>query len=315
VTVSREELERSLARIASEVRDPRGGIHGPDSMSWRMGREGVLFLGGGRAALLQLAHPFVAHAVDQHSDTRRDPAGRFQRTFEHVYAMVFGDLDHAFRSARRVHAIHTRIQGPIQEDVGAFRRGDRYEANDSGAQMWVFATLTESAILVYDAVVAPLSREERGRYYEESKRFAWLFGIPDRTLPEDYDAFERYCDDMIRSDVIRVGEPAAQIGRFLLAAPHPTLGPFTAWYRIMTAGLLPDRLRAEFGLAFGPVERRVFDGSVALLRRAYPTLPGRLRHIPAYVEAVRRVRGEQGPDRFGRALERLVQRGMRGIRT
>jgi uncharacterized protein (DUF2236 family) len=315
MTVSREELEGYLGRIAQEVRDPRGGIHGPDSMSWRMGREGVLFLGGGRAALLQLAHPFVAHAVDQHSDTRRDPAGRFQRTFEHVYAMVFGDLDHAFRSARRVHGIHTRIRGPIQEDVGAFAKGARYEANDAQALLWVFATLTDSAIQVYDAVVAPLSREERGRYYEESKRFAWLFGIPDRVLPADYDAFQRYWDDMLASEVIKVGEPAAQIGRFLMASPHPALQPLTSWYRVMTAGFLPERIRAEFGLAFGSVERAMFTASLAAIRRVYPRVPARLRHIPAYVEAARRVRGEEGPDRFGRTLERLLQRGMRAARS
>lgn len=315
MAVSRDELEHHLGRIAREVGDPRGGIHGPGSMSWRVSREAGLFLGGGRAALLQLAHPFVAHAVDQHSDTRRDPAGRFQRTFEHVYAMIFGDLDHAFRSARRVHGIHTRIRGPIEEDVGAFRRGARYQANDEAALLWVFATLVDSALLVYDAVVAPLSRQERAQYYEESKRFAWLFGIPDRVLPTDYDAFERYWDEMIRSDVVKVGEPAAQIARFLLASPHPALGPFTAWYRVMTAGFLPARLREEFGLAFGRAERALFEGSLAVLRGTYRRVPARLRYIPAYVEAARRVRGEEGPDRFGRTVERLVHRGMRAARS
>ena len=37
----------------------------PDSLAWEIGRESALFLGGGKAALLQLAHPFVAHAIDR----------------------------------------------------------------------------------------------------------------------------------------------------------------------------------------------------------------------------------------------------------
>ena len=40
-------------------------------------------------------------AVEQHSATRTDPAGRFLRTFENVYPMIFGDLESALRSARR----------------------------------------------------------------------------------------------------------------------------------------------------------------------------------------------------------------------
>ncbi|MFW5925683.1 MAG: oxygenase MpaB family protein [Myxococcota bacterium] len=315
MTVSRQELEASLERIAAEVRDPRAGIHGPGSMSWRISRESALFLGGGRAALLQLAHPYVAHAVDQHSQTRRDPAGRFQRTFEHVYAMVFGDVDSAFGSARRVHRVHTHITGPVNEDVGPFARGHRYEANDEQALLWVFATLIETAILVYDRVVKPLSRAERARYYDEARRFAWLFGIPDAVLPGDYDEFEAYCRRMYASDVLQVGEAAAEIGRFLMAAPHPLLAPFVEWYRIVTAGLLPPHLAAGYGLPTGPVPQATFDASVAVLRRVYPAVPRRLRYMPAYVEASMRLRGRAGPDRFGRAVERMVNRGMRAART
>src|SRR6185369_14287653 len=115
------DLERHIERLRAEVTDPCAGIYGPGSMAWTIYKEAVLFVAGGKAALLQLAHPAVAHAVDQHSATRHDPLGRFQRTFDNVWAMVFGDLDSAIGHARRVHAIHSRIAGEIREDVGAFR--------------------------------------------------------------------------------------------------------------------------------------------------------------------------------------------------
>ena len=91
--VTRADLEASLAELARGVQDPHAGILGPRSIAWQVGGDLGVFLGGGRAALLQLAHPFVAYAVEQHSKTRADVVGRFQRTFRNVFAMVFGELD------------------------------------------------------------------------------------------------------------------------------------------------------------------------------------------------------------------------------
>src|SRR5262245_31878617 len=83
-TIGREECASRLARLRAEVRDPRAGLFGPGSKVWEVNKEAISFLGGGRAALLQLAHPWVAWAIEHHSSTREDPVGRFQRTFLHV---------------------------------------------------------------------------------------------------------------------------------------------------------------------------------------------------------------------------------------
>lgn len=75
--VDGEALARSLERLRGEVGDPRAGLFGPDSKLWEVNKHSISFLGAGRAALLQLAHPWVAWAIDQHSNTRSDPFGRF----------------------------------------------------------------------------------------------------------------------------------------------------------------------------------------------------------------------------------------------
>ena len=121
--VTREQLEASLAELVRSVRDPREGILGPRSVEWQLGGDLAVFLGGGRAALLQLAHPMVAHAVDHHSRTRVDVVGRFQRTFRNVFAMVFGELDDAITATHHIHQIHTRIHGEIPQQIGAWRAG------------------------------------------------------------------------------------------------------------------------------------------------------------------------------------------------
>jgi uncharacterized protein (DUF2236 family) len=121
VIVSRAQLEASLAALSAEVAEPRAGLHGPGSPSWQLERDAAIFLGGGRAALLQLAHPFVAYGVHEHSRTRDDVVGRFRRTFTHVFAMAFGPLDDAVTSARRVHALHGGWSACSARTPGGFR--------------------------------------------------------------------------------------------------------------------------------------------------------------------------------------------------
>src|SRR6266566_1564811 len=108
-TVNRQDIETKLASIQSTVKNPKHGIFGPDSMLWKVNRENVMFVGGARGVMLQLALPAVASALAQHSRVKADPFGRFKRTFDATFGMVFGDLDHAFKAARAVHNIHSKI--------------------------------------------------------------------------------------------------------------------------------------------------------------------------------------------------------------
>jgi uncharacterized protein (DUF2236 family) len=54
---------------------PDPGLFGPDSVTWRIHREDALLLGGGRALIMQVAHPLVAAGVGEHSRYREDRGG------------------------------------------------------------------------------------------------------------------------------------------------------------------------------------------------------------------------------------------------
>ncbi|MCA9690325.1 MAG: DUF2236 domain-containing protein [Myxococcales bacterium] len=302
MTVTRADLEERLAWVETQARDPIAGIYEPGSVSWQLNSEAIVFLGAGRAALLQLAHPFVAQAIADHSSVRADPLGRFRRTFEHVYTMIFSPLADALESARRVHAIHCRVYGALTETTSEF--GARYRANDVDALLWVYATLVETAVQVRELVFGPLELATRERYYQESWRFAALFGIPQAALPRDWAAFLAYNEAMWRA--LPVGEPARAIRRFLFASPRGWQRSLLARLELVTAGLMPATLRDPFELSFTAAERAAFQRVIARVARVYPRLPGRLRHVPAYVEARARLAGRPGPDRVGRLLERLA---------
>ena len=309
--VTRDQLEAGLARARARAGsdDPRAGIHGPDSLTWELNREVINFLGGGRAILLQLAHPYVAHAIDQHSTMREDARARFERTFAGVFAMAFGDLDQAFRAARRVYAIHARVHGEIREDVGRFRRGERYRANEVGALLWVHATLIDTVLAVREHVFGPLDPYRAEAYYQESRRFAYLFGLPDARLPADYPGFRAYFDGMLRSGDIAVGEVARELAGFVMAPPMRGTRPIMEWYRVMTAGLLPDPLRRAYRLRWGRLERTLFRASARAIAPTVRALPRQLRYVPAYLEAQSRL-GLADQHLVGRLADRLAITGL-----
>ena len=52
-------------------------------------------------------------------------------------------------------------------------------------------------------------------------------------------------------------------------------------------------MRERFGLTFDAAEQRTFDRSVRVLRATLPRLPARLRYVPPYFEARRRIAGSE----------------------
>jgi uncharacterized protein (DUF2236 family) len=297
-------LERELAKLGALARSPREGVFGPASMLWRVDREAAIFLGAGRALLLQLAHPFVAQAIADHSPSLGDPIGRFHRTFAIVFTLVFGTIEEARAAAQRLHCRHAAIAGAFRESVGSFAAGSRYIANDVEALAWVHATLVETALIAHDLVLPPLSAVEREEYYAEARRFAGFFGLGQEDLPASFGEFSAYVGGMSRSEVLTVSPAARRIAGTLFTARAGRLRiPY--WYRALSAQLLPERLRTAFGLAYGPAERRAAERALAAWRRIYPALPSRLRTVGPYQEAVARLAGKARPGFYVETLNRL----------
>jgi hypothetical protein len=74
--LSPADLERLRAACGRQRIEPTRSLFGPDSVTWRVNREAILLLGGGRALLLQVAHPLVAAGVAEHSNFRTAPLTR-----------------------------------------------------------------------------------------------------------------------------------------------------------------------------------------------------------------------------------------------
>lgn len=260
----------NLARWSGPVR--------PGSIAWQIGSEGALLLGGARALILQVAHPAVAAGVAQHSNYREAPWRRLYRTLDVTTRIVFGDERSSTEAAAGLGRVHERVTG--RDD-----RGRRYRATDPELLLWVHATLIDSSLLIFDRYVRRLSNPERTVYYEQMKPVAEAYGIPRERQPPDWPDFRHYWDGML-SGGLRVTETTREVADSLLAPELPLPARPPAWpaleaIRLVTVGSLPESLRAELGLAWGPMRERLLGASQGTIRRLLPLLPSLLRQFPA----------------------------------
>jgi uncharacterized protein (DUF2236 family) len=220
------------------------------SVSWRVNAEPFVFLGGGRALLLQVAHPKVAAGVEQHSSYVTDPWGRLFRTVDVMAKLTFGSPEVSQAQAALLERMHTRV-------VGSTDDGQPYRAMDADLLLWVWATLCDTALVVYERVRPSLSSRDRDRYYEEWKLVAYACGVPVDGCPATWDDFQSYLGRIVGND-LRVTPSARAVAHATMAPPLPwPAGPVTARpQRLVTAGLLPAELRDAYGFEWNRVHER-----------------------------------------------------------
>jgi uncharacterized protein (DUF2236 family) len=256
-------------------------LFGPDSVTWRVNREAALLLGGGRALLLEVAHPLVAAGVEAHSNFRTQPLQRLSRTLELMLTLTFADAAHAIAAVRQIERVHAHVHGRLETAIGPFPRGTPYDANDPELLFWVHATLVDTALLVYERLVARLTRRECTQYYEESKIAARLFGIPEPLIPRDLTAFRAYMRRMVSSDTLAVGPASREIAASILQPPVALpLRPAFRLVNFFTVALLPPILRERYELPWGWTGDAALQAVTKATRSLLPLLPDLMRALP-----------------------------------
>jgi uncharacterized protein (DUF2236 family) len=156
--------------------------------------------------------------------------------------------------------------------------------------LWAHATIVRVGLDVYQRFVWPLGPTDRDRYVAESVRFARAFGVTDRDVPDTDAALERYFDAVMQGPALAVGARARDLAVGVLRPDMPLpLRPTLPSIRIVTAGLMPRRLREEFGLPWSRRHRAAFAAMAASSRAGLALLPSRARFWPEYRTAKRRV--------------------------
>jgi uncharacterized protein (DUF2236 family) len=231
-------------------------------------REGVLLAGGARAILLQVAHPAVARGVAEHSDFAARPLDRLRATLSYIYGVTYGTPEEAAAVAAMVTEAHRPVAGA------------GYRASDPELQLWVAATLYDTAVVIYEEVFGPLDPVVGERVYQQYAVLGTALQVPEARWPADRAAFRAYWDHMVAT--VEVSDEARRVARDLL---HPVRAPLLLQAamplnRFLTAAWLPDRIRQGYGLPWSGADQRRYDVLRRLGAPAYRLVPVPLRELP-----------------------------------
>ena len=248
-----------------------------DLISRRINGERFMLLGWSRAILLQLAHPLVAAGVAEHGDFRDGSlkaAARLHHTVRAMLSLTFGDEAASTAALARIREIHRRVHGQLSAAAGIFPAGTAYSAEDPELVLWVHVTLIESVLLTYDRIVEPLTPGERDAYCAEAAGVAIELGARPAEVPRTWSALTRSLERTYESGAIAVSEPARELAEAVLAPPFALfVAPLAAMNRLVTAGLLPEPIRAQYGFGWSAARERRLERTWSVLRRCRRMLP------------------------------------------
>lgn len=255
-----------------------------DSWIRRVHREHAVAFSGARALLMQAAHPVAFAGFFMSTGALEDPYPRLQRTADVLNTIVYGEREDADEKTARVRHVHSRVRGTLPESVGRFPAGTPWAADDPALLLWIVATLADSGALVYERHVGHLNRAARDAYWEDYRLVGSLFGLADADMPATSRDLEGYVRDMLHGDVLHVSDAARELGvEVVLHPPVPlAVRPLLELANFVIVGLLPARIRRQYGLSWDPVRGVTLRvGAEYLKRLLVPVLPGRLRYMPA----------------------------------
>src|ERR1700754_1495163 len=231
------------------------GLFGPDSITWKLHREPILFLGGLRSLYLQALHPRAVAAINQNSGYRSDPWGRLMRTSAYVGTVVYGSMPDVEQAASRLRRLHSRMSAVDPST------GERFRIDEPDLLRWVHVAEVESFLTTAIRAGVKVTPDEVDAYYTEQLRAAELVGLDPATVPATAAEVDAYYRE-IRPE-LALTRDSAETAVFLTVPPIPPNWGSRAFRLGLSLG--PPRW-AYFGIAstamalLPPWARRLYGG-------------------------------------------------------
>jgi uncharacterized protein (DUF2236 family) len=296
-------FRRAAAAFAASVPvDPADdGYFGPGSVTWRLHADLSLPVSGLRSLLLQALHPLAMAGVDQHSQWRDDPAGRFASTAAYVLTTTYGDRATARAAAMRVRKVHERVRGvdPVT--------GQPYAAGDPALLTWVHAALVESGLAAAARYGAALTPVEQDQYVAEMTAVAELIGVPARRFaeggaPASVAELDAYFEAVRPS--LATSKSTEDTASYLIGMPEVEPELADAWQVLAAAAVtsLPGWAQDMYGFGAVPPGREEVRQVLGVLDAVYLGEPGVLEARQRLTLRMRAAeRGQQARDHQAQA--------------
>ncbi|WP_280443677.1 oxygenase MpaB family protein [Nocardia brasiliensis] len=252
---------------------------GPGGLAAELASDWRLLLLAPTALALQVTHPVIGAGVGQYSNYRTDPWGRAARSVWPVLALVMIE-DNGY--AAQMRQLHRGIGGVDD-------RGRRYHAWHPEAAYWVLATAGYASEQWREHFATPLTADERDEVFRAWRAAAVDFGIPDRELPTDYVAYQRWFTTIVEQKL--ENHPTFhELVETLRAPAAPPLVPNWLWRPVARwvigplvllaiGATIPPVLRERVGIEWTARHDRRFALAARAVRIVNTVLPRPLRSI------------------------------------
>jgi uncharacterized protein (DUF2236 family) len=269
------------------------GLFGPDSVTWRVQSDPIMWVAGLRALLLQAVHPAAMAGVLDHSDFRADPWGRLSRTANYVGTVAFGSSDEVDEIGRRVRGVHAKVRGIDG------RTGRTYSARDPHLLLWVHCCEVESFLTTFQRGGGGLTSAEVDAYYAEQTRSAAVVGLDPDQVPSSAAEMTTYFRRM--RPELHADERTWRAARYVLVPPMPAWVQLAtparpAWFAGagLSGALLPRWARRLYRLPGLPVTDVAATVGLRAVRAAMQQAPERYRVGPQLRAARERLAQSDG---------------------
>ena len=261
------------------------GLFGPDSVTWRVLGEPIMWVAGFRALYLQALHPRVMRGTWQNTSFAKpgEAWGRFIRTAQFVSVRTYGTTAQVDRVARRVRKIHASLTGTDPD-------GTRFRLDEPELLLWVHCGEIASYVDIARRSGMGLSAADLDAFVDEQRRSAAAVGLDPGTVPTSVAELDAYYGG-IRPSLYACPEAKQALRK----SYHPDVPPEFLPLKLMVPPLntlafasLPRWARKMYGT---PGSRLTDLGTTASLRMAHLSatrIPRQLLYPPAARAARRR---------------------------
>jgi uncharacterized protein (DUF2236 family) len=223
------------------------------------------------AVLLQIAYPGIGKGVGLHSTFANRIIERAENTAMYMFTTLYGTPEEREKMRKFVTRRHASVND---------RKTDNsYNALDPKLQLWVVATLYGTYVPAHEAVLGPMSQENREQALQEFSVLGTSLQVPLEIWPRNCEEFWKYWDNVVQNE-LEITEPCRKVTHELF---HPvqnvpwSLKPLTFLLSpIRQAGaieMLPEKTRAQYGLEVTWSTRVINTWTTALAKIVRPYQP------------------------------------------
>ncbi|HET8705358.1 MAG TPA: oxygenase MpaB family protein [Pseudomonadales bacterium] len=235
-------------------------------------------IGGAANVVMQLARPGVGYGVMESKvdsgNIFKNPLKRARTTFTYLAVAMLGTTEEKLAYRKAVNRSHAQVKSTESSPV-------QYRAFDPDLQLWVAACLfwgLLDGMTKFRSTPTPETMQKLLHYVEP---LATTLQVRPEMWPKTMTEFETYWENELNKvhidDAVRGFLTAIVDLKFLHPVIRNTLGPL---HRFMTAGFLPEKIRNEMQLEWGPKQQRAFDRIILIAAALNRALPRFVRQAP-----------------------------------